>query len=446
LEHQVVEWKSSWRDEYLKWVCGFANAQGGILEIGKDDDGNVVGLSGPRKLLEDLPNKVNNSMAILVDIDLLSEGGQKYIRITVEPYPYPISYHGKYYYRSGATNRELTGNALDEFILKKQGKTWDGVPVPHVKVSDLDIAAFREFRKQALSSKRLTDKDLRMGDEELVDNLLLTDGNYVKRAAVLLFHENPEKWVTGAYVKMGYFETDSELKYQDEVHGPLITMADKVVDLMYAKYFKGFISYDGLQRIETYPVPMAACREAVLNSIVHRDYSSGVPTQIKVLPDEVAIYNDGQLPENWTVSDLRKRHRSMPHNPNIANAFFRSGQIETWGRGIEKIDSACREEGRPTPVFETTTTEIKVTFSTPISDTTVGERVGERVGEKPNLNDTQQKILNLMSANPEITAKLLAEAIGISARKVEVNISKLKKAGLVERKGSDRKGTWLVRI
>jgi ATP-dependent DNA helicase RecG len=244
---------------------------------------------------------------------------------------------------------------------------------------------------------------------------------------------------------MGYFETDSELKFQDEVHGPLIMMADKVVDLIYAKYFKGLISYDGLQRIETYPVPMAACREAVLNSIVHRDYSSGVPIQIKVFPDEVVIYNDGQLPENWTVADLRKRHRSMPHNPNIANVFFRSGQIETWGRGIEKIDTACREEGRPSPVFEATATEIKVTFSTPISVATVGENVGENVGEKPSINDTQQKILDLMSANREITAKLLAEEIGISTRRVEDNISKLKKAGLIERKGSDRKGTWLVR-
>ncbi|MDR2162907.1 MAG: hypothetical protein LBO70_03050 [Clostridiales Family XIII bacterium] len=166
--------------------------------------------------------------------------------------------------------------------------------------------------------------------------------------------------MTGAYVKIGYFETSSDLLYQDEVHGPLITMADKAVDLMYSKYFKGLISYDGLQRIETYPVPRAACREAVLNTIVHRDYSTGVPIQIKVFPDEVIIYNDGVLPENWTVAELLARHRSKPRNPNIANAFFRSGQIETWGRGIEKMETACNDEGRPAPVFDATGGEIKV--------------------------------------------------------------------------------------
>ncbi|MDR0415939.1 MAG: ATP-binding protein, partial [Propionibacteriaceae bacterium] len=131
-EKQTVEWKSSWRDEYLKWVCGFANAQGGVLEIGKDDRGTVVGLADAKKLLEDIPNKINNSMAIVADVDLREESDLQYLVVTVAPYPYPISYHGRYYYRSGATNRELTGNALDEFILKKQGRTWDGVPAPRV--------------------------------------------------------------------------------------------------------------------------------------------------------------------------------------------------------------------------------------------------------------------------------------------------------------------------
>ena len=437
MEHQTVEYKSSWRDEYLKWICGFANAQGGILEIGKDDAGNVIGIDEPRKLLEDLPNKINNSMAILTDIALLSKGNLKYIRIAVNPYPYPISYRGKYYCRSGATNRELTGNALDEFMLRKQGRTWDGVPAPGVKVDDLDIVAFREFRKKALSSKRLTDEDLEMGDAALADSLLLTDGNYLKRAAVLLFHENPEKWVVGAYVKIGYFETGSDLLYQDEVHGPLITMADKVVDLLYTKYFKGIISYDGLQRVETYPVPRAACREAVLNAIVHRDYSSGVPIQIKVFPDEVIIYNDGRLPENWTVADMLAKHRSMPHNPNIANAFFRSGQIETWGRGIEKIETACREAGRPAPVFEATATEIKVIFSTPGNDS-----LNDSLNDP--LSETEMVILELLRTDPHLTRKALAELSFKSEKTVQRAMQSLQEKGIVVRIGSKKSGHWKV--
>jgi len=99
----------------------------------------------------------------------------------------------------------------------------------------------------------------------------LIEGDYIKRAALLLFHQDPENWVPGAYVKIGFFENATDLLYQDEIHGPLITMADKIEDLVYLKYFKGIISYDGLQRIETYPIPRTAFREAVLNAIVHRD-------------------------------------------------------------------------------------------------------------------------------------------------------------------------------
>jgi len=178
---------------------------------------------------------------------------------------------------------------------------------------------------KALSSDRLNETDLDITDAELLDSLLLTEGDYLKRAAILLFHENPEKWVLGAYVKIGYFENGADLIYQDEIHGPLIAMPDKVLEAIYLKYFKGIISYEGIQRVETYPVPRAAMREAILNSIVHRRYETGIPIQIKVFPDKVIIYNDGKLPDNWTVETLLSAHRSEPHNPMIASTFFRSG-------------------------------------------------------------------------------------------------------------------------
>ena len=77
-------------------------------------------------------------------------------KIVVKPYPAPVTYRGRYYYRSGSTTQELNGNALDEFMLRKQGKTWDGVPVPFVAAEDLESDAFRVFRRKALESTRFT--------------------------------------------------------------------------------------------------------------------------------------------------------------------------------------------------------------------------------------------------------------------------------------------------
>ena len=104
----------------------------------------------------------------------------------------------------------------------------------------------------------------------MLDNLSLIEDGVLTRAAVLLFHHNPEKFVFGAFVKVGYFESDADLIYQDEFHGSLITLPDQIVDTIYQKYFKGIISYVGLQRIEDFPVPRPALREAILNAIVHR--------------------------------------------------------------------------------------------------------------------------------------------------------------------------------
>ena len=90
LESQLIEYKESWRDEYLKWICGFANAQGGVLYIGKRDDGSVCGVADSKKLMEDIPNKVRDALGLIVDVDLITENGLYVIKITVEENPYPV--------------------------------------------------------------------------------------------------------------------------------------------------------------------------------------------------------------------------------------------------------------------------------------------------------------------------------------------------------------------
>lgn len=118
-EYQKIEWKEVWHDDYLEWICGYANAYVGILYIGKDDDGNAVGLEKKKckKLLESIPCKIIDTMGIVADVNLLFEGDLEYIEIIVDKYPSLISYHGKYFYRSGSTLRTITGKELDKAIL-----------------------------------------------------------------------------------------------------------------------------------------------------------------------------------------------------------------------------------------------------------------------------------------------------------------------------------------
>ena len=265
-ESQQIEWKWSWQDEFLKWLCGYANADGGTLYIGVNDDGYVVGVEDSKRMLEGLPNKINDKLGIVASISIHkaygaenvrygysvpedvsskivnqyacglintgmldnsdrrykslavierdnkiweTEGVREYISIGVIKYPFAVSCDGKYYKRSGSTLQELNGFELQNFLLERAGKTWDAVPIPEVKVSDLSKEALEAFREKTVKSNRMTESEVNVSDELLLRNLKLYDSEYLTRAAILLFHPTPEQYVTGAYIKIGYFSCRS---------------------------------------------------------------------------------------------------------------------------------------------------------------------------------------------------------------------------------------------
>lgn len=394
-ESQNIEYKSTWRDEYLKWICGFANANGGTIFLGKDDSGKVIGLADAQKLLEEIPNKVRDVLGILVDVNLHETKQGDFLEIVVEPYPNAVNYKGQYHYRSGSTKQELKGAALDKFLLQKKGKRWDGVPVPKVSVKDLKQETFEFFRKRGVKSKRLSEETLNDDNEHLLENLKLIENEYLKRAAILLFHPDPEKIVTGAYIKIGYFENEADLIYQDEVHGNLLEQVEITMDLLFTKYIKAIIGYEGIHRVETYEYPKEAVREALLNAVAHKDYSGLTPIQIRVYKDKIMIWNEGHLPEDWTINNLLKSHSSRPYNPDIANAFFRSGYVESWGRGITKMTELCVSEGLPKPSFIFESSDFWVTFRKDIYHTEYLQSLG--------LNDRQVRAVLFAKEKRKIT-------------------------------------------
>lgn len=426
MENQNTEYKESWRDEYIKWICGFANATGGKMYIGIDDKGNTKGISEAKKLAEDLPNKVKDILGVLVDVNILKDEGKDYFEIITDAYPYPVNYKGSYYYRTGATNQELKGATLDKFLLKKQGLKWDGTPEPYSKATDFADLAFKLFKDRASETQRFDENIQDDSPQELLEKLnLYAAGGYLKKAAVLLFHSKPEKFFTGATTKIGFFNTDDDLAYQDEVKGSLFEQVDKVMDLLVTKYLKAQITYKGVQRKETFPVPIGALREAVLNAIVHKDYSSGIPIQISVYENKIIIWNEGELPEDWTVAKLKVKHPSKPFNPDIANAFFRSGLIESWGRGTIKIINEAKIAKTPTPIFRFDDGGFYVIFNfVEVS--------------------MEEQVLDLIRENSKITRNEISETLYTSDSSVKRILKNLQDKNILQRKGAARTGEWII--
>jgi ATP-dependent DNA helicase RecG len=395
-EQQNIEYKQSWHDDYLKWVCGFANAQGGVIFIGKDDNGKVVGISDYKKLMDDIPNKIRNAMGITAEVNLHEEEGKYFIEIVTHPYSVPISVRGRYYYRSGSTKQELTGAALNEFLLKKSGKTWDDVIEARATFADIDEKAVKIFLAASQNTGRLPEND-GLDLPELFEKLRLTENGQLKRAAIILFGKDPGKFYPSIYVKIGRFgKDDTDIIFQETEEGNLIMLLQAVLNQLNHKFLIRSIGFEGMHRIEKGEYPLAAIREMLLNALVHRNYM-GAPIQIRVYDDKISIWNEGSLPAGLTLAALKRSHSSRPRNPIIADVVFKGGYIDAWGRGTIKILDTCKEAELPEPEMQEQDGGFSITL---FKNNLTHEQL-----TKLGLNDRQVKAVIFVKEKGKITNK-----------------------------------------
>ena len=386
VENQNIEYKSSWRDEYLKWICGFANAQGGKLYIGIDDNGNVCGVDNVHRLSEDIPNKIVALLGIVAEVNILQKDGNEYIEIEVAPSNVPISFKGKYYFRTGSTLQELNGIALQHFILKKMGRSWDDIVNEFATIDDIDRDAIDYFLRKGIKAGRLDEDETGVLTQNVLENLgLVNEEGKLKNAALLLFGKNPRKHFTCVEFKIGRFgKNEADLVSHDLIEGNIIQMADRVMQVLKNKYLTMPIHYEGLQRIEALEVPENALREILYNAICHKDYM-GAPIQMRVWDNFVEVWNEGTLPDGYTPETLLEKHSSHPRNKNVAAAFYKAGFIESWGRGYKKIREGFEAAGLPMPKVEVSEGGVLVTFQR------------NNVNGLPNVEDGMDKELDILS-------------------------------------------------
>lgn len=336
--------------------------------------------------------------------------GKEVVSIHVERSPVSVTLDGKFYIRSGSTTQLISGRELEVYLLNRMGTPWTEEPIRDVSIADLSPEAILAFKGMGIDSGRLAPEYSSLSLEELLDKLDMFRDGMLKRSAVLLFHPRPGKYIPSATVKIGMFD-GPELLFHDELTGPLMITADRTVDLVNTKYSVSPVGYKGIVRLESRPYPMAAVREAVMNAIVHNDYSSQVPIQIKVFPDSLTVYNSGGLPVGWTIDRLMGSHRSVPRNPSMANVFFRAGLIESFGRGIDMIMSQFDDRDVPPPVFDCQMDEFSVTFT---------NEVNIRRRSLPQEVDSKlQTVMDFLVARGSGTYAQMSEATGLSIRQIQ---------------------------
>ena len=299
-EKQNIEWKQSWRDEYLKTICAFANTEGGTLIIGKDDKGQTVELDSTKKLLEDIPSKIKSHLGIISSVNLRDDGDRSFIEIITHSYTNPISYRGKYYIRSGSTTHELNGAELTDFLLAKSGKTWDEIIVDNASITDIDPDSIQKLITDSNEKGRLPETD-DLSDLKIMQKLRVAQDDQIKRSGIILFAKDPNQFVPNCKVMIGRFGEDSEdLKFQEVVEGNLIYTLQEVQTQLNHKFLTRPVDFVGMMRQEKDEYPVAALREMLLNALVHKKYG-GATIQLRVFDDRLSIWNEGVLPSGLTI-------------------------------------------------------------------------------------------------------------------------------------------------
>ncbi|MDR1887470.1 MAG: putative DNA binding domain-containing protein [Prevotellaceae bacterium] len=308
---------------------------------------------------------------------------------------------------------------------KANNMTWDEVIVPDVSFDAIDRAAVRLFVQRAVGYNRLP-ADVETEDiHRMFHHLELTnDAGELTRAALLLFGKQPTRFFKSAIFKIGRFghEDPTNLIINDFVEGNIFQMPDRVMDLLKSKYLLSPVGYRGLQRIETLEIPEKAMREAILNAIIHRDYSSTSSIELRVFDKKITLWNHGAISAPLSIDTLKEVHGSYPRNSLIAKMFYRAGYIEAFGRGIMTIINETVKGGLEEPVFKDFSQGVQLTFLRPQPDKT---------DETVPLDVRQQKAVDYVREHGSINNATYQEITGCTRKTATRDLKNLVDSGLL---------------
>ena len=444
-EGLTVEFKERYTPRIDEDIVAFANARGGTLLLGVRDDGTVAG----ERLTNDLKAKINSlarncKPAIATE---LSQIGEVVAVSVAEGTEKPYSCGSGYYRRLDGNTQKMSHDELRIMFAENEPLPFEEKAVKGFSFDDVSRAKIRAFVDEA---------GIRIGSTPVPDflrSLRVADEARVKNAAILFFAKDVYGHLHQAQMTLLAFKGTERLHIYDrrDVRDDLLTQLNEAVAFL-GKHLNVRSEIRGLNREDIYEIPLEVVREALVNALMHRDYSiTGTQVSVEVYDDRVEIVNPGGLLKGLSVKDLGTV--SIRRNELIADLFFRLHKVERIGMGIRKMKEAMVAAGLREPTFASDAF-FRATFQRlPEFAMKEGMSGAEEAGKGPGAKTTQettqkttQKIIALIRRNPEITRQELAAELGITDSGVKYHLKKMQDKGLIRRIGADKGGHWeLVR-
>lgn len=488
LSGDVVEWariefKETWDPEAsLKTICAFANDLdnwgGGYLVIGvkNKDNGEPDALLGvaPEKIdgyLKDMLNKCKLIQPEYMPITEVADyQGKKFIIVwapggSVRPYSSPktMSKENKeriYYIRKMASTITPSQEEIRDLFALANNVPFDDRVNHEADITDLNITLIQQYLKEVGSS--LYEASRKMDFIDLCKNMNIVNSlpEYIKpkNVGLMFFSFSPERFFPYAQIDVVQFPDDLggdriiEKTFKGPLHQQLREALQYIQNSVIQEHVIKLPNVAEAQRFFNYPY--AAIEESLSNAVYHKGYDVREPIEVRVLPDRIEIVSHPGADRSITAEGLRTYHVFNRRYRNRRIGEFLKEMHLTEGRntGFRKILNALERNGSPKPIFETdperlsfsTTLLIHPNFLHQNEGDIEGDVEGDVEGVRLQLSEKEKAVLEAIKGTPSISVAKMVTATSISKSTIERIIKGLKKKGVIERKGPDNGGTWII--
>ncbi len=426
-ESGTVELKRKYVDDIKKTVIAFANGDGGTVYIGVEDDGAVTGVEDPDGTMLQAANTLRDAIrpdvTLFVACNAEELEGKTIVTLRVQrgtARPYYLAGKGirpeGVFVRFGASTVPATEAAILDMIRETSGDCYEASRSLNQQLTFQKAGEY--FQKQGLAFGEQQKRTL---------GLIGSDGTYTNLALLL-----SEQCIHT--LKLAVFQGSRKTVFRDraELTGSLLNQLDEAFAYI-DRFNNTHADYRGLERVDVRDYPVQAIREALLNAIIHRDYSFRAPTLISIFDDRIEFVSVGGLVRGLTKADILLGV-SAPRNEQLANVFYRLRLIEAYGTGMPKIQECYREQPVQ-PVIEIADHAFKVT----LPNLNYGrEAQTAETRRTSGLTEREATVLALLEERGSITRREVEKALGVSQATAILALREMTRKGLLRKTGGGR--------
>lgn len=454
-ETESVEFKKSTAQlpRAMETICAFLNNQGGIVFIGVTATGDLAGQDVADKTKQIIAHELDKleppAQVSVHYVDV--KNNKKIIVFEVKPSLHaPYLYDGRPYYRAQSTTKQMTQQRYDQLVASRLplNFSWEKLSAKEYTIENLDNNLILNVIRHSIEAKRLPEEALHQNVSNVLQALELMVDGQLRNAAIPLFAKKVFPSYPQCQLKMARFKgTDrDEFLDMDLVYGNVFELLEK--GLLFVRRhlpLAGRIEAGKVERIEEFLIPFKAIREALINALCHRDYSSqGGSIGLAIYDDRMEIFNDGGLPSGVTLEKI-KTGFSKPRNALIADVFYKYGLIEKWGRGIPKIINSCKAVHDPEPEFYADEAEFKILFRFPGS---LKQPVIflQKPGLFDQLTPRQREIVEILTIAETLKMREIMRHLKDppAERTLRDDLASLKGLGVIDSTGHARTTKWFL--